>query len=337
MNLKIMLVVLPAFAILSGVIIYGMFMIAGDIPIGIIYAIITIIVGFILLKTGLHSSQSHFKKISRNTVIIERIEFKFEDGVRTVGLFYRSASQTIRTPEGYRYPDPRPAVVFFHGFMNKKESSEKYLIPLAHMGYIGFAFDQRGHGEAGKGTNDRLQLFEDARVVVETVYHATDLRNGAVCCIGTSLGGTTVLTKCYKDERVAMVVGMSTFHSVAAFGDVKFNPFSVGKFFRWIMVKTSRTDKNPEVSPHFYLKTDPKFNKNRVFLIHGQKDVYFPPEITFELNKKQAGIPDSHTLLLDKAGHGLDNHELLVLATLIKWLNEHEKMTLSNIKTINTP
>jgi len=70
-----------------------------------------------------------------------------------------------------------------------------------------------------------------------------------------------------------------------------------------------------------------------VFLIHGQKDIYFPPEITFELNMKQAGIPDSHTLLLDNAGHGLDNQEVLVLATLVKWMNTHEKMTLINIKT----
>ena len=157
---------------------------------------------------------------------------------------------------------------------------------------------------------------------------ASDVREGAVCCIGTSLGGTTVLTKCYEDQRVAMVVGMSVFHSIAAFGEVKFNPFSVGKFFRWIMAKASRSGKSPEVAPYYYLKSDSEFNKKRVYLIHGQKDVYFPPELTFELNKKQSGIPEDHALLLDNAGHGLDDQELLVLATFLKWMGEHEVMAL---------
>jgi len=328
MNLKIILVILPAFAIISGILLYALLVLGADILLGVFYGIIAVVVGLELVRSGVHSSQSHFKNLSRNIVTSERVEIVFEDGVKSVGVFFRSTSQTINTPEGRRYSEPRPAVVFFHGFMNKKESSEKFHIPLAHVGYVTFSFDQRGHGEAGKGMNDRDQLFKDARVVLDTVCAASDVKEGAVCCIGTSLGATTVLTKCYEDKRVTMVVGMSAFHSVAAFGEVKFNPFSVGKFFRWIMVKTSKRDNNPEISPYFYLKSDPDLNKNRVYLVHGQNDVYFPPEITFELNKQQACIPENHTLLLDNAGHGLDDQELLILATFLKWMGEHEVMAL---------
>ncbi len=328
MNLKIMFAILPAFVIISGILIFGLLVTGANILLSIIYGIIATLVGIELLKSGIHSPKHHIKNLSRNTVTAERVEIEFEDGVKSVGVFYRSISQTIATSEGRRYPEPRPAVVFFHGFMNKKESSEKFHIPLAHVGYVTFSFDQRGHGEAGKGLNDRFQLFDDARVVVDTVCAASDVRMGAICCIGTSLGGTTVLTKCYEDKRVAMVVGMSVFHSIAAFGEVKFHPFSIGKFFRWIMVRTRRKDKTPEVSPSLYLKSDPEYNKNRVYLIHGQKDVYFPPNISFELNKQLASIPEEHALLLNNAGHGLDDQELLILATFLKWIGENETMTL---------
>ena len=212
--------------------------------------------------------------------------------------------------------------------MNKKESSAKFHIPLAHYGYVTFTFDQRGHGEAERGKNDPGQLFRDSRVVLDIVCAASDVKEGAVCCIGTSLGGTTVLTKCYENPRVTMVIGMSALHSVEAFGKVKFNPFSIGKFFRWIMVKTAKRDKNPEVSPYYYLKSDPSFNKDRVYLIHGKKDPYFPPKMTFELNKQLAGVPEDHALLLENAAHGLDDQELLVLATFLKWLSKHEIMAL---------
>lgn len=305
---------------------FGLLVIGWDTLIVIIYGIIATAVGVVLVKSGLHSSQNHFKNMSLNTVTTARVIFEFEDGLKTVGKFYRSISQTISTSEGRRYPDPRPAVVFFHGFRSKKESSERLLIPLASYGYIGFSFDQRGHGEAGSSKGDRFQIFNDARAVIDRVCAANDVRGGGLCCIGISLGGTSVLTKCYEDKRVAMVVGMSTFHSIDAFGKVRFHPFSVGKFFRWIMTKTTKKDKKTE--PRDYLKSDPEYNKNRVFLIHGRKDVLFPPEMTFELNKQQAGIPEEHALLLENAGHGLDDQELLVLTTLIKWMSENEATTL---------
>jgi len=323
-----MFLILPIFIIISSILLYGIAVIGRDIVFAIIYGIIIFIVGIELVKSGLHTPQDHFKQLSRNTVDIERVEFQFDDGVKSVGLFYRSIQQTIETPEGRRYPEPRPAIIFFHGFMSKKEVNEKYLIPLAHLGYVTFAFDQRGHGEAGRGRNDRLQLIKDALPVIDLVCGATDVKPNHICCIGISLGGATVLTTCYADPRVAMVIGMSTFHSIAAFGKIKFNPFSIGKLFQWIMVKTSKKDRHPKITPNYYLKKDPIFNRNRLFLIHGAKDIYFPPELTFELNKQQAGIPEDHALLLENAEHGLDNQELLILAAFIKWLNENEAMTL---------
>ncbi len=327
MNLRVLIIVFPAYAIISGILIYILFIDLNNLFIGFSFSIVSMLVGLILLKTGIHTSQSHFKKISKNTVDIQKVEVTFNDGIKSIGNFYRSLSETMVTPNGRRYSEPRPVIIFFHGFWKKKEINEINLIVLAHMGYITVAFDQRGHGEAGGKKTEWYELYNDVEKIIDSVCSFEDVKKGSLCCIGKSMGGTSVLTKCYQDERVAMVIGISALHDVEILLKAKFRFLSAGWFVRRVMSKVK--DKRAlKLCAHYFLKNDPEFNKNRVFLIHGENDKIFPPSLTFKLNKEQAGIPENHAFLLSNYGHSFEGQESLIFGIILKWIHENQNMKL---------
>lgn len=139
------------------------------------------------------------------------------------------------------------------------------------------------------------------------------------------MGGTSVLTKCYQDERVGMVIAISALHDIGALLSEQTSIFSSRWFINRKMSKI-RNEKALEIVPRNYIKKDAQYNKNRVYLIHGKKDNIFPPSLTFELNKKQARIPDKHAILLEDCGHSLEDQELLLVGIMTKWIVENKKM-----------
>ncbi len=326
MQLKILLGVFPLFIILSAFLIFISVIKLENIVLGILFIIFSSIIAFALFKCGIHSPQSHFKNITKSTVNSQKLDITFEDGVKTSGIVYRSRSETSETPNGPLYPEPRPTIIFFHGFWASKEANEMLLIPLAHIGYITFAFDQRGHGEAGSKKSEWYKLYNDAVTILDYVCSIKDVKKGAICCIGKSMGGTSVLTKCYEDGRVGMVIAISTLHNIDILLEANFPFLSSGWFVKRIISRF----KNKEafkIAAHYFLKNDLEYNKNRVYLIHGENDKIFPPSLTFELNKKQAQIPDDHALLLDNCGHSFEDQELLVLGIILKWILENKNMS----------
>lgn len=334
MNLRILLIVLPAFLIISTIIINILWFIVESLIGGWVFCVITVVTSVILLWRGLKRPQSPFGQLSLQEIDIERVELQLTDGTRTVGKFYRHLTQTIETPEGKRrYPIPRPAIIFFHGFRNRKEGNEKYLIPFAQRGYIGVAFDQRGHGEAEGKKTDWFKMFEDVDPILDYVCATPDVRNGAICCAGISMGGTSVLTRAYQDDRVAMVVGMSTLHDLDVLLNHKYRFMSYGWYIRRKIAEAEKKC-SLKVSAHYFLKTNPALNKGRVYLIHAKNDTIFPLKLTFELNKHQAGIPEEQTLILKKGGHGLDGQEGSIFTAILNWLRKHELMRLPSELTV---
>ncbi|MGB5911103.1 MAG: alpha/beta fold hydrolase [Promethearchaeia archaeon] len=327
MKIKVLIIVLSAFVIVSIILIYILFINLNNFILGFAFSIIFLLVGLTIIKIGIHTSQRYFENISKDSVDIQRVEVIFNDGIKSVGNFYRSLSDTILTPNGRRYPEPRPVIIYFHGFWKKKEINEKSLIVLAHMGYITVAFDQRGHGEAGGKKSDWYNLYNDVDKILDSVCSVEDVRSGSLCCIGKSMGGTSVLTKGYQDERVAMVIGISALHDVELLLEAKFRLLSAGWFVRRLMSKVK--DKRAlKLCAHYFLKKDAEFNKDRVFLIHGKKDRIFPPSLTFKLNKEQAKIPQTHALLLNNSGHSFEGQETLIFGAILKWLLENKVMDL---------
>lgn len=301
---------------------------------GISLSFIYILVSIILFKTGIHTHKSNFENISKSTVDIQKVGFIFEDGVKSSANFYRSISDTILTLKGRRYPEPKPTIIFFHGFWAKKEENEIYLITLAHMGYLTVAFDQRGHGEAGGKKSDWFKLYDDVNSVLDFICSFEDVRKGALCCIGKSMGGTSVLTKCYVDKRIAMVIGMSALHSVELLLEAKFRILSAGWFVKRIISKVE-DERALKTTAHYYLKKDAEYNKNRVYLIHAKDDHIFPYSISFEMNKKQAKIPENHAILLDDCKHSLNGQEFIIFGIILKWISENEVMNFKSITNSN--
>jgi pimeloyl-ACP methyl ester carboxylesterase len=273
------------------------------------------------------------REISKTGINIQKEVFNFSDGLKSKAIFYRSISETIQTETGRRYPEPRPTIIFFHGFQANKERNADLLIAFAHMGYLTVGFDQRGHGEAGGKRSEWYKLYSDVDSLLDFISTFNDVKKGALCCIGKSMGGTSVLTKCYSDNRVAMVIGISALHSIDAILNAKFRFLSSGWFVRRIMSKV-KNEKALQITAHYFLKSDPEYNKNRVFLIHGKKDSVFPYTITYELNKNQAKIPEKQAILLDNAGHSMKNQEILVFSIMLNWIIDNESMNFSRKSVI---
>ena len=269
------------------------------------------------------------REVSNATINIQKVDFNYSDGTKSSAKFYRSNSETIQTEKGRRYPEPRPTILFFHGFHANKEKNEYFLIAFAHMGYLTIGIDQRGHGETGGKKSEWYKLYGDVESVLDLVSDFEDAKKGALCCIGKSMGGTSVLTKCYIDKRVAMVVGISALHSIESILNAKFRFLSAGWFVRRVMSKV-KNEKVLQITAHFFLKSDSEYNKNRVYLIHGKKDSIFPYSITFELNKKQAKIPENQAVLLDNAGHSMNNQEILIFSIILKWILGNKSMNFLN-------
>ncbi|MFX1411083.1 MAG: alpha/beta hydrolase [Promethearchaeota archaeon] len=316
---------MTAFIIISFFLIYTLLFDYKNLTLGILFSFISILVGFILFKTGIHNPQIHFENISKTTVDIQKVGITFDDGVKSSANFYRSISDTILTQNGRRYPEPRPTIIFFHGFWSNKEDNEIYLVALAHMGYLTVAFDQRGHGEAGGKKSDWFKLYDDVDCVLDFICSFEDVRKGSICGIGKSMGGTAVLTKCYVDKRVAMVIGISALHSVELLLKAKFRILSVGWFVKRIMSKVE-DEKALRTTAHYFLIKDAEYNENRVYLIHGKDDNIFPSSITFELNKKQAKIPENHAILLNNCRHNLEGQEFIIFGIIAKWILENKAM-----------
>ncbi|MFX0074003.1 MAG: alpha/beta hydrolase [Candidatus Hermodarchaeota archaeon] len=273
------------------------------------------------------------QEVSETNIDIQKEIFNFNDGIKSKAIFYRSVTETIQTAKGRRYPEPRPTIIFFHGFRANKDKNTNFLIAFAHMGYLTIGFDQRGHGEAGGKKSEWYKLYTDIESLLDFISTFDDVKKGALCCIGKSMGGTSVLTKCYSDNRVAMVIGISTLHSIESILNAKFRFLSAGWFVRRIMSKV-KNEKALQITAHFYLRSDPEYNKNRVYLIHGKKDSVFPYAITFELNKKQAKIPENQAVLLNNAGHSMKNQEILVFSIILKWILDNKSMNFSRKSVI---
>jgi len=118
-------------------------------------------------------------------------------------------------------------------------------------------------------------------------------------------------------------------YDVELLREAKFRFLSAGWFIRRIMSKVK--DKRAlKICAHYFLKNDPEFNKNRVFLIHGKNDKIFPPSLTFKLNKEQAGIPEDHAFLLRNSGHSFEGQESLIFGVILKWIIENKVMKLND-------
>jgi esterase/lipase len=327
MNWKIVFVILPIYLIFSAISIFFLLIFISDVLFLIIYIIFIVSFSSGLLLLGIFESKDYAEDIKALTDV-EKVEIIVDDdnGVKLAGKVYRHVLETIDTPMGKRYPEKRPLVIFFHGFYGKKEESEIYIIPLARLGYIGFTFDARGHGESGGSKNDYNEILKDSKRVLDLVSSISDVKENSICCIGISMGATSVLTECYIDDRVATVVGISAMHNVDAILELKFRPLTIGWFLKRSFKRMRDREKENKSAPFYYLKDDPKLNEDRLFMVHAENDMLFPPKATFKLNKEQANIPDDQTLLLERGGHGLEGRETLLLASFIKWMHKNKSM-----------
>ncbi len=118
--------------------------------------------------------------------------------------------------------NPKPLIIFSHGFTRKKEDWKGYMEELAEIGYYTVALDNRLHGEredAGfdsimseKGI-DFLEIFrtikdnaEDITVLIDYFTAKTEIDKDRIGMVGVSMGGFTTFRAVVIDKRIKVAI-----------------------------------------------------------------------------------------------------------------------------------
>ncbi|MFX1295301.1 MAG: alpha/beta hydrolase family protein [Promethearchaeota archaeon] len=219
---------------------------------------------------------------------------------------------------------PAPCVILCHGWTSNLNGL-RFLQPLVLQGYILIAYSSRGHGKSG-GNRDFPEIYQDIIKVIDFFQqnenYGIDINRIAV--IGFSMGGSIALNFAYLDERVKVVVGMSTVHNVKESYDQKksifSHPFWARSWLRLTGLSLKLTEEENRVaSPKYYLSQS---SNTKVFLIHSKDDPFVEFD-NFEKNVALLGLPSNHTLVFEKGGHNLFHKECLIISQIIKWLKDY--------------
>jgi fermentation-respiration switch protein FrsA (DUF1100 family) len=217
----------------------------------------------------------------------------------------------INSPYGYKlYGIYLPAanshklVIMAHGFAYTLYGQAKYVNLFRSRGYHILLYDQRAHGRSG-GRGATFGYYEkyDLKAVVDWAYEKV----GPATTIGTmgeSYGAGIVLQHGAIDPRVSFIVSDSAwsslpdllrYHLKKDYHLPEFPFLPLGNFLATVLTGMSFDTSMPI--------SDMKEIQTPVFLIHGTKDTFIPPEMSRSLyNAKIYGI---RKLYLSKdAQHG---------------------------------
>lgn len=117
---------------------------------------------------------------------------------------------SLRTPDGYRAGDRRPAFVVLHGFGTNRHAINvtKPCDFLSALGYVTLRFDMRGCGdsEGDRGRLICLDQVEDTRNAAAWLAARPEVDPARVALLGSSFGAAISLYAAGIDNRIAAVV-----------------------------------------------------------------------------------------------------------------------------------
>lgn len=116
--------------------------------------------------------------------------------------------------------NPKPLIIFSHGFLCKKEDWKEYMKEAAEMGYYSVALDNRLHGER-KGfdsvtSEEGIDFYEicrtikdnadDITVLIDYFYTKTEIDKDRIGMVGVSMGGFTTYRAVVIDKRIKVAI-----------------------------------------------------------------------------------------------------------------------------------
>ncbi len=162
----------------------------------------------------------------------------------------------------------RPTVAFFHGNAGNLTHRAATLRMFRDKGYGFVAIEYRGFGNS-TGTPSEQALYEDGRLVLDTIVDDMRIPASSVILYGESLG-TGIATKLAVERQVAGLVLQSPYTSVAD---------AAKRQFFWLPVDLLLTERFSNID-----KIDQV--QEPVLILHGVEDSLFPVSMAKEIEAK---------------------------------------------------
>ena len=226
----------------------------------------------------------------------------------TTGIYHRADGTFLNYEKEER---DSPGLVYLHGLMSSKDSKKGVFLKetAKRLGLSYLSFDFSGHGQSWGQPQD-IQIGRCLRDAMEMIEQLT---TGPQILLGSSMGGwIALLTAIRLSHRIAGVVGL------AAGPD----------FTKWIwndLLSEEYRDRlrngeilGPSEETHGYCFTYDLFKDSEAYflldkpisytgpvvLLNGDKDLFVPPKIAFQI-KEQLVSQDVEVRIIKGAGHSL--------------------------------
>ncbi|MCP4763739.1 MAG: alpha/beta hydrolase, partial [archaeon] len=261
-------------------------------------------------------------------LIKEKVEIPMADGWSMVGMLFKRPDLKN---------EKRPSILIHHGLSGNKEGNYHFGIPLAMAGYNVLLVDARGHGESKaklKGSRkddwyntNEAGIWPDLIKIIDYMVSRSDIHQDKITMIGHSMGAELALSQGIIDDRIKLIIALSSYFSWGHIAAVKPKFLSdrwLTKNFLRTAVKFSKLRPlNEKISPQFYYDKVSKEDRiAKVRMVHGIDDAFLPFEECFERNQEVLQLPPENYLILKKGGHFFRGQETILTYQIIKWVNE---------------
>jgi fermentation-respiration switch protein FrsA (DUF1100 family) len=240
----------------------------------------------------------------------------------------------LHVSEADCFSNPKPTVIFIHGFQSVKENNLHYAYLLAEKGFRVIMPDCIHHGERDSGlkTHEVMQAFWE--IVIQTIHEIDIIKNylmeeklsveGNIGVAGTSMGGIVTFGALKKYEWIKAAVSLMGCPSYQEFAQWKIEKV-VETGFTLPFTEEQLQVYISKLTP-YDLSTDLAAANERPLLCwHGKRDTEVPikPLLTFvnELKGYYKNKPGNIELIVDDyAEHKVSREG--VLAT-VEWFTAH--------------
>ncbi|MCC6671620.1 MAG: alpha/beta fold hydrolase [Planctomycetes bacterium] len=203
---------------------------------------------------------------------------------------------------------PRGTILLLHGVRDRKESMLQTAHAYASRGYRCIVVDARGNGESsGAFLTYGIREGEDCRQLIDEVQRR-GLLAGRLATYGCSYGAACAIQHAARDPRVAAVIAVMPFSSLAAvipnYAQL-YVPFARWLGADWVRATIRRAGELAGFDPAA-ADTIAAIRRTRaqVLLVHGRDDVHIPWQHSAALH--EAAPDHSRLLILD----GWNHHDL---------------------------
>jgi fermentation-respiration switch protein FrsA (DUF1100 family) len=162
----------------------------------------------------------------------------------------------------------KPTIAFFHGNAGNLSHRAPIFRMFQDKGYGFVALEYRGYGNSS-GTPSEHALYDDGRLVLDTIVEDMHVPESSVILYGESIG-TGVATKLAVERQVAGLVLQSTYTSVAD---------AARRRFFWLPIDLLLTERFSNID-----KIDRV--QEPLLILHGEEDDLFPVSMARAIEAK---------------------------------------------------